>query len=213
MKRIILLQVATLLFSIVSNAQNKDCNRSVWIKQDERKLPKEVCISKGNYHITEVYEKIDVNGDGFEDFIFDWNKNPLQDGDTIYVTIYIQNPDSTFSFFRTFNNLYPLYFKSYSLDYTPKENRLKSVHKKYKDQYPFLKLTFEKETIQITMKEDAEANLIITYKFDKAINSWCYEKCEEYFLAVGGYKPIDLSEKLGPTIDNFTYFIWDQETE
>jgi hypothetical protein len=211
MKRYILLQLALLFYSVISVAQYTDCNRTVWINRFTNLLPKEVCIPKGNYHITEVYERIDLNGDGLEDFVFDWNKNPLQDGDTLYVSIYNQNPDSTFYFFRTFNNLYPINFKSYSLDYIPQNDNLRTIQRKFNDQYPFLKLTFEKETIQITMKEDAEANLIITYKFDKLINNWRYEKSEEYFLVAGGYKPIDLSEKLGPTIDNFTYFIWGQE--
>lgn len=211
MKTYIITQSIVLLFSINIFAQNTNCNRSVWINNFTNLLPKEVCIPKGNYHITRVFDRVDINSDGLEDFIFDWNKNPLQDGDTLYVTIYTQNQDSTFSHFRTFSNLLPIYFKSYSLDYIPKNKKLSTLHKKYNDEYPFLELSFEKESIQITRTGDAEVHLIITYKFDKAINNWRYEKSEEYFLVGGGKKPIDFSKKLGLLIDNFTYFIWEEE--
>jgi len=212
MKTSKLFQITVLLFSIISItiAQEVNCNRNTWIKQDETKLPKEVCIPKG-YFISNIYESTDINDDGLLDFIFKWRRPELHDGDTLFVTIYTQNPDSTFSFFRTFSNLYPIYFNSYSLDYIPKDERLKSIHKKYQDQYPFLKLTFENNKITITRTEDAEANLIISYIYDPTINNWRYEKCEEYFFNINEKRQIDLSEKLGPTIDNFTYFIWEQE--
>lgn len=206
MKKYIIPQIVLSFLSCVTFAQNIDCNRSVWLNRFTKLLPKEVCIQNGNYHITEVYDKVDLNNDGLEDFIFDWNKDTLQDGDTIYVTIYIQNPDSSFSYFHTFNNLYPINFKSYSSDYEPNEDKLKDFQKKYYGFDPLIELTFEKGMIKITRKEDAEANLIITYKFDKSINNWRYEKSEEYFLVDGGYKTIDLLKELGPTIDNFTYF-------
>jgi len=206
-----ILQLILFLCSIVSYAQNTDCNRAVWIKEDEKKLPKEICIPNGNYHITEVYEKVDVNGDGLEDFIFDWNKNPLQDGDTIYVTIYTQNSDSTFSFFRTFNNLYPIYFKSYSRDYIPKDEKLRSVHKKYRGEYLLLKLKFEKNIIEITIMGDATTDLIITYKYDRDIKNWRYDNTVMYDFVANTKEPYDLSEEVGPTIDNFTYFYWSEE--
>jgi len=206
-----ILQLILFLCSVVSYAQNTDCNRAVWIKEDEKKIPKEICIPNGNYHITEVYEKVDVNGDGLEDFIFDWNKNPLQDGDTIYVTIYAQNSDSTFSFFCTFNNLYPIYFKSYSLDYTPQDTSLISIHRKYENFYPLHGLKFENDLIKITMRNDAETDIVITYKYDKTIKNWRFEKSEEYYFIDSTLDPIDLSNKLGPTIDNFTYFYWSEE--
>lgn len=207
-----LLQIVVLLFSIihVTTAQEFDCNRTTWVKQDEKKIPKGVCIPMG-YFISNIYESTDVNDDGLSDFIFKWRRPELQDGDTLFVTIYTQNTDSSFNFFRTFNNLYPINFKSYSLDYIPKQERLRSIQKKYQDQYPFLKLTFEKDAIQITRKGDATADLIITYRYDKGLKNWIYEKTIMYDFVANTKEPYDLSEELGPTIDNFTYFIWDQE--
>src|SRR6218665_329830 len=99
MKKSILLGLIIIARGAVSVAQHTDCNRAVWFNRFTNLLPKEVCIPKGNYHITHVYERADINEDGLEDFIFDWNKKTLQDGDTLYVTIYAQNRDSTFSHF------------------------------------------------------------------------------------------------------------------
>lgn len=211
MKGYIILQIA-LYYSLVTIAQVTDCNRTLWIKQDEKKLPKEVCIPKG-YLISNIYESTDVNGDGLSDFIFKWRKQELCDGDTFYITIYIQNPDSSFTNFRTFNNLYPINFKDYSMNYTPQDERLRSIHKKYMGEYLFLKLAIEKDIIQITRKGDATADLIITYRYDKDLKNWRYEKTVMYDFVANTKEPYDLSEELGPTIDNFTYFIWDQETE
>ena len=203
-----ILQLILFLCSIVSYAQNTDCNRAVWIKEDEKKLPNGICIPK-EYLISNIYESTDVNNDGLMDFIFKWRKSELQDGDTMYVTIYVQNSDSTFSFFRTFNNLYPIYFKSYSRDYIPKDEKLRSVHKKYRGEYLLLKLKFEKNIIEITIMGDATTDLIITYKYDRDIKNWRYDNTVMYDFVANTKELYDLSEEVGPTIDNFTYFIWD----
>jgi len=47
MRNYAILQLILLLCKIVSYAQNTDCNRAVWIKEDEKKLPNGVCIPKG----------------------------------------------------------------------------------------------------------------------------------------------------------------------
>jgi len=201
-----------LIFGVSIFAQNPNCNRDVWIKQDEKRIPHGICIPKG-YFISYIYEMTDVNDDGFLDFIFKWRRPKLQDGDTLYMTIYAQNQDSTFSHFRTFNNLYPINFERYDTDYSPPDKKLRPLHKKYDGFYPFIKLTFEKGAIQIIKNFEAKANLITTYRYDKNIKNWRYEKTIRYDYAIETKEPYDLSKKLGPTIDNFTYFIWDEEEE
>jgi len=210
MKKSILLGLIIIACGAVSVAQHTDCNRAVWFNRFTNLLPKEVCIPKGNYHITRVYERTDINEDGLEDFIFDWNKKTLQDGDTLYVTIYAQNQDSTFSHFRTFNNLYPINFERNNSGYTPPDKKLIPLYEKYRNVF-LLKLTFEKGVIQIIRTGEVKENLIITYRYDKIIKNWRYEKTIRYDYAIETKEPYDLSKKLGPTVDNFTYFIWDEE--
>jgi len=65
MKRNRLIQFILVFLTTTACAQNREaCNRSVWTKEDAKYLPKEVCIKKGDYHITQVYKSVDLNGDG-----------------------------------------------------------------------------------------------------------------------------------------------------
>ena len=208
MKKYFLLQIL-LLLSIIVNSQNINCNQSVWIDRFAKLLPKDVCIPQGDYHITQVYKMADVNSDGLDDFIIDWNKKSLQDGDTLFVSIYLQNIDSTFSYFRTFDNLYPIYFERYDIDYIPQDATLIPLLKEYEDFYPFRKLEFKRGSIAITIRFDAESDLKTVYVFDKLLNNWRYKESHEIWYT-GGKSFRDLEDTLGPTIDNFTYFWWDK---
>lgn len=206
---LILIFLITVLSGFSQDSLIVECNRSVKISSFLKKMPNEVCLPKGNYQVTHIFENTDINEDGYDDFIFKYSKYPLTDGDTSYISVYTQNSDSSFSFFRTFDNLYPLYFLKYDIEFIPKDERLRLIHKKYENEYLLLNLEFNKNRIIIKRKMDAEFNLIITYKYNKELNNWVYEKCEEFLIAHGISTPYDLQEKLGPTIDNFTYFIWD----
>src|SRR4051812_28088403 len=86
------------------------CNREVKLKEYEKALIKEICIPKGYYiyFIPTKQEDIDINGDSLPDFIFDWTKKDRQEGDTSFITVYKMNPDSSYSFLKTFNNLLPI---------------------------------------------------------------------------------------------------------
>lgn len=208
MKKYIIYQIVLLFLTASTIAQNIDCNRAVWIKQNAKNLPKEVCIPKG-YLISNIYESTDINGDSLPDFIFKWRKPELQDGDTLYISIYLQNSDSTFSYFRTFNNLYPIYFKDYSRDYVPPKSALIALHKKYEGEDQFLELKFEQNLITLKIEYAAKEDLWVQYYYDKSKKDWLYQKAEihDYWEKV---TPIDLSEKIGPSINNFTYFYWEE---
>ncbi|NDV45668.1 hypothetical protein D0T49_01205 [Paludibacter sp. 221] len=201
-----------LLLSIaINNAQNVDCNQSVWMNRFKKLLPKDICIPQGNYHITRIYDTTDVNEDGLDDFIFKWNKNPLDDGDTTFVSVYIQNVDSTFSLLRTFSHLYPIYIREYSsYYYTPKDTTLILLQKKYEDMYPFRNLEFKKDVIILTIRSEAKEDLVLTYRFNLEKQNWLYENAELHDYALNEITPIDLRDKVGPSIDNFTYFYWEE---
>lgn len=181
---------------------------TVWVKQDEKKVPKGVCIPAG-YIISEIFEPTDMNKDSLPDFIFKWRKSNLTDGDTLFVTIYIQNRDSSFSNFRTFKNLFPIYFERYDFDYIPKDEKLKTLHKKYLGNYQFLNISFQKGNIEISTKGDATSDLITTYTYDAGIKNWRYQKTIMYDFIANTKENFDSSEELGPTIDQFRYFTTD----
>ena len=190
------------------NAQDSvtsGCNRSVRFNQYLEKLPKEVCLPQGNYFVFGIFDKTDVNNDGLDDCIFCWCKYPYNDGDTTFVSFYKQNSDSTYSLFKTLDNLYPIYLKSYNDLYTPKEEELRIIQKNYYYRYPLYELKIEKDKIIIELKNDAESNLIITYQYDKDLKNWKYIDCIESFFYNDGINKLDFSNELGPTIDNFKY--------
>ena len=102
--------------------------------------------------------------------------------------------------------LHPIYFKRYDSRYIPQKSELKELQKKYGNFYPLIELDFRKGIISIRMRGDAEVDIVVTYKFDKKTNDWYFEKSEEYYKYYDNYSPIDLSNQLGPSISNFTYF-------
>ncbi|HEY9007340.1 MAG TPA: hypothetical protein VIM75_14465 [Ohtaekwangia sp.] len=211
MKRNRLIQFILVFLTTTACAQNREaCNRSVWTKEDAKYLPKEVCIKKGDYHITQVYKSVDLNGDGLNDFIFDWNKNPLQNGDTIFVTVYIQNRDSTFTHFRTFSNLYPIYFKSYDRDYTIKDKALAELHKKYQGENQLIELLFELSLIRLRIKYEAKEDLLIQYAYDETRKDWLLLKAELHDYALGKILSFNQSDRIGPEINKFNYFYWEE---
>ena len=198
------------LLNMVACAQKNDCNRNVWIKSDEKLIPKQVCIPSG-YLIYNIYEQTDFNGDGLKDFFFKWGNAELKDGDTLFVSIYNQNPDSTFTHFKTFNNLYPIYFKEYGLNYKPVNKELDDLHKKYEGEYQFLELEFKKGLISLLIKYEAKVELEINYQYDLIKRNWIYQDAELHDFALNKTSKIDLSKKVGPTINDFTYFYWEKD--
>ena len=206
MKKITLLSI--LLLHIIVEAQVTDCNQTVWSAYDAEKIPKNICLPNG-YEFLYIHSSTDVNGDGLNDFIFNWDKVTMLDGDTTFVSVYIQNQDSTYSHFRTFSNLFPIYFKSYKYDYIPQDTILIPLLRKYEDFYPFRKLEFKQDSIIITIHLDAESDLRTVYIYDKTLNNWLYQKSDEVWHT-GGESPYNLENKLEPTIDDFTYFWWDK---
>ncbi len=204
MKKIILFQLILLLSATDVLAQAINCNRSVWVKDDEQKLPKEVCIPQG-YLISTIYDTTDINGDGLSDFIFKWRRPHLQDGDTLFVSVYTQNKDGSFSNFHTFNNLFPIHFENYDSDYTLKNQSLKTIHTRYLGRNPFVDLLFLKGTIEITLKADAISNIIITYEYDKEIKNWRQKQTILYDFVANTRENYNSAQEKGATIDFFSY--------
>jgi len=207
MKRITLFSLLLLYFFV--EAQMLDCNQTVWSNYDAKKIPKDICLSN-EYQFLYIHNPTDVNGDGLDDFIFNWDRISIQDGDTTFVSIYIQNSDSTFSHFRTFNNLFPIYFDRYDIGYIPQDTSLIPLLRRYEtNSTPFRKLEFKQDSLIITIYLDAKTDLRTIYVYDKNLNNWLYKRSDE-ILYEGGERAYDLEDKLGPTIDDFTYFWWDE---
>lgn len=214
MKKYLLSGVLAVLCICVS-AQNKLdavyvtdslCNRNVEIQNYLRKLPKDICIPFG-YHISFIRSETDINNDGLLDFIFEWNSPELKDGDTIFISCYLQNPDLSYSHLKSFKHLYPVYFKDYSASYVPIDSTLKELKNRMVMGYALKSLKFEGMFIKIEFKADAASDFCLEYKFDVEKENWFLIKSE---LTNFEEDHRDWSKVFGPSIDDFTYFYWEK---
>ena len=104
--------IILLSFSLTICGQNNNCNQAFIGGKPKTTIPNDVCIPT-NYHIREIKQREDVNMDGLKDYIFTYSKVNLADGDTMFLAIYLMQPDSSYVLQRIFNNLYPIVFKDY----------------------------------------------------------------------------------------------------
>lgn len=192
---------------------NKNCNRAVKLQEYKKDLIKEVCIP-GGYEISMLrtdLRDIDINGDGLGDFIFDWNRPKLKDGDTLFLTVYKMNKDSSYSFLKTFKNLYPLHFESY--DDGPKEQKYRKIYEDcYSYGYPLKYLDLNSGTISLTLKIDDGSGYFLKYQYDNKKQNWYLIKKQNWIDTTDevtypdGRKYIELElPKKSESIDDFSY--------
>jgi len=165
--------ILTLFVITISFSQNRThCNPKTLIQSDEKLIPKEVCIPE-NCIINQIYTKdehIDIDGDLHEDFIFTWQKSALTEGDTLHISAYRMNSDSTYSLLKSFSNIFPIYLESY--DHAPKDPALRKIYACYVDNYPLKELTISKGVISIELYLDAASGIVLKYKYDPRRNNW-----------------------------------------
>lgn len=183
------------------------CNQAVLLQEYKSKLIKEICIPP-NYVITRLYtdlRDIDIDGDGLGDFIFDWRKLKLTEGDTTYITAYRMNADSTYSFLRTFDNLFPIHLDSY--DYGSKKPALKKIFECYAYGYPLIDLEFEAGVIAMELRIDAASGYTLKYRYDPKRNNWFLFYFKEWIDMPGeGRQYTDKEMPEQPeSIDDFSY--------
>ncbi|MFL5730172.1 MAG: hypothetical protein ACJ75J_11860 [Cytophagaceae bacterium] len=188
--------------------QPNACNREVKIKKYEKILIKEVCIPTGYiiYYIDTDARTIDIDGDGLQDFIFDWAKKERAEGDTNFITAFRMNQDSTFSFLKTFKNILPLDLDSY--DQPSQNSHYSKVWSEcYGRTYPLKYLEFKNGIITLNITTEAISGLILEYKYSKEKNNWILKNIIEYVDNPQKgriIEPYPMPEK-EETIDDFSY--------
>jgi hypothetical protein len=195
-------------FNLYSQTYLNNCNREVELKAYEKDLIKEVCIPQGYiiYCIETKYNDIDINGDSLPDFIFDWKKKNAKEGDTLFTTGYKMNPDSSFIFLKTFNNLMPVKLDSY--DKSSKNPYYAALWWDcYNSSNPLRYVEFNKGNIELGIKTDPSAGLDFLYKYSRQKNNWILQSIKKYRDIQGKerqYEPYPMPSK-EETIDDFSY--------
>jgi hypothetical protein len=199
-----------LFICLESNAQTTDipCNQKSKYKT-KGPLPQEVCIPE-DFVVSYIYTPVDVNNDGLNDLILDYNKENLINGDTIFVAIYFQQNDSSFHLAKTLSNLYPISFNEYSYQEYKKltDPTLKSILSRYNCSYPLTGINFSKGEISIEFKTDAVYSITLFFRYDMKQETWVLKKKETYANGLGETTLTDVNEKEQYPIEDFDYFDW-----
>lgn len=201
--------IALVIFvmTLINSVAQKPCNRRTVAKQYDAVLPREVCLPKG-YIVAAVYDATDVDGDGLRDFIFSWQKEEMQDGDSSFVCIYKRVNDSTFVRMRVFNNLFPIYFRSYGMSYKAENKILMELHSKYGYKNPLEEFRFDGKEFILRIESATGEGNILHYEYDKSIDTWKLYKLEYWISGYLGKMRIEAQplprSKL--RIEEFDYF-------
>jgi len=192
--------------SVTGQKQNP-CNRAVDTKSYEKDLIKEVCIPK-NHVITLLYtdlRDIDIDGDGWGDFIFNHRKPKLQELDTTYLTVYKKINDSTHVFLKTFNNLFPVYLKSY--DEYSGDSLADKIFLCYNHTYPLIRLEMDKGIITLVLSIDPASGYLLKYTYKPKKKNWYLTTYQEWIDMPDGTRDSQdrpIPEE-GESIDKFSY--------
>lgn len=124
--------------------------------------------------------------------------------------IYTQQPDSSFTKFKTLNNIYPIYFENYSLDYEIENEDLSKLKDRYQGFNPLEELKVEHNKIVLKILSDATTSFILTYTYSSKKANWFLDKFELYDH--NSERVIEDSTRLiGSGIDSFDYFDYLEE--
>jgi len=207
MRKIHILIFEFIFISCNLSGQPKPCNRAVDSPSYSKSLIKEVCIPSG-YEIVLLhteFKDIDIDGDGLGDFIFEYAKPNSKELDTTYLCVYKRLDDSTHVFLKAFNNLYPVYLKSY--DYPSKHTKAAKVFECYAEGYPLKDLTLENGTISLTIRIDAASGYFLKYTYIPKKKNWYLTTYQEWINQSNGgkrFKDYPIPGE-GESIDEFSY--------
>jgi len=183
------------------------CNRGTDIPSYTKHIIKEVCIPKGHV-ITMLYTDlidIDLDGDSIGDFIFNHRKPKLSEMDTTYISVYKKINDSTYVFLKTFNNLYPVYMKSY--DYPSKNPFVAKIFNCYGRTYPLNHMEMENGVISLTISIDPASGYFLRYTYKPEKKNWyltTYQKWIDMPDGIRDSQDRPIPEE-GESIDQFSY--------
>jgi len=171
----ILFSIITLAILFSCQAQDQtDCNQAVRLKFYSNRIPKGICLKEG-YEFSYIYDEMDVNNDGFKDFLFQWRKRDIQDGDTLYFSVYQQLDSTKYKLVKSFDNLYPIYFKDYSLEYNVKDSLLNELQGQYGGMYPLNQLEFGDGKILIHLQPGVVDHYFLHYRYNHESKNWYLE--------------------------------------
>lgn len=195
--------IILLTFSLTYSYGQPPCNRDSKTPQLAKRIPASICLPTG-YNFIFDYPFMDINGDSIKDKIIEWARNPLNDGDTIFISVYIGDKESNWKLLKTFKNIYPVFFHSYNYEYKLNK-KLSNIRARYHGNNPLENLKFQNDLIELQFKTEENINIINYYKYKKEVNNWILIRQKEIDVTTE-FKILrdEIPQEL-QTIDNFNY--------
>lgn len=176
MNKLHFLSALLLFVSFSCQAQNQAyCNRAVRSDFYSKKIPQGICLKPG-YEFSYLYDQVDVNGDGMKDFMTEWRRQDIEDGDTLFLSIYEQIDSAKYELVKTFDNLYPIYFKDYDFEYDVPDSLLNELKGAYNGGNPLNRLEFKEGEIIIYLQPGVVDHYFLHYRYDPREKDWYLER-------------------------------------
>jgi len=170
-----------LSYSSSCSSQKLDtCNKSVHLSKDVQRLPKEICIPRG-YWVWKIIDSIDLTNDRMDEVALTIEKEQMIDGDTSFLFVYKKDKNGIYQLFKKYDNLYPIYFKSYDHTYQSSNVELNNLKDSYGASASFSEVLFNKNTIKLKFHTSARSGLLLHFLYNSEINDWVLVKNEEWF--------------------------------
>lgn len=116
-------------------------------------------------------QQVDFNKDKLIDSVVFLEKKEKKDGDSTLVIFYKRNINGQLEHFKTFGNLFPLFFNSYNINYELKNKQLEDTFQSYVGLKPDTKIEIKKTIIAIIKKPTA-ITYYYEFVFDPKKNNW-----------------------------------------
>lgn len=188
--------IAILLIYNCSMAQSK-CNRIVRYSHLNAKLDSAICIPVG-YQIMGV-DDADLNNDGYRDKAVRWQKIKIEDGDTVFYSIYLRGSDERFSHYKKLGNVKPLYFNNYE---SSTSNRFyDSIKLMYT--YPTLSIVeFSSGTVTIEFYTEATILKKLFFTYSPKQGTWILTSEMQWLVPPKNYEGDEVLDENGRKLEH-----------
>jgi hypothetical protein len=207
MRKILLLIVALQIAKCGFGQAATHCNQDTEFKRFKKFLPSDFCMRSG-FVVYDVFEEthVDLNLDGYPDRLIKYYKRKWNCADTVFLSVYFMQKDSTFKLAKTFNNLYTPLVESFS-DLTWIINNCQEDNMSQYAWENIMWVRFENGLVIVPFAVDLNTGFDFYFSYDINRKNWFLTKEHSWIIPDGGFEPTydkaPVSAKENLSIDNF----------
>ncbi len=126
-----------------------------------------------------IHNEADLTNDAIQELVIKLEKQKIKDGDKSILQIYKKSTKGIYELYRTLDNVYPMYFKSYALDYKANDSTLNEIQGRYSSA-EYSEVLLGENTLILKFHSEATMGYNFHYVFDKQKQDWLLQKIEEW---------------------------------